>query len=74
MSPLVKNSIALAAARAIYGPAFNPLATLKALSYFEDGNVARLPAEVRTRLLAAVQAVDLDHLPAITPAPRREAP
>lgn len=65
---------ALAAARAIYGPAFNPLATLKALSYFEDGNVARLPAEVRTRLLAAVQAVDLDHLPAITPAPRREAP
>ena len=65
---------ALAAARAIEGPAFNPLATLKALSYFEDGNVARLPAEVRTRLLAAVQAVDLDHLPAITPAPRREAP
>jgi hypothetical protein len=64
----------LAAGRALYGPAFNPLATLKALSYFEDGNVARLPDAVRARLLAAVRAVDLDHLPAIAPAPGQEAP
>ncbi len=33
---------ALAAARAIYGAQFNPRSTLKALSYFEDGNLRRL--------------------------------
>lgn len=56
---------ALASARAIRGGAFNPLATLKALSYFEDGTVPRLPKEVRARLLAAVWAVDLDRLPTL---------
>ena len=54
---------ALAAAQAIYGTAFNPLATLKALSYFEDGNVATLPRAVKDRLVAASRAVDLARLP-----------
>jgi Nucleotidyl transferase AbiEii toxin, Type IV TA system len=57
--------MALAAGRAIYGPAFNPLATLKALAYFEDGTVKRLPADVRNRLLSATRTVDLDRLPVI---------
>jgi hypothetical protein len=57
---------ALASARAIYGESFNPLATLKALAYFEDGNVRRLPQAVKDRLVKAASAVDLDRLPIIT--------
>jgi hypothetical protein len=56
---------ALAAARAIYGTPFNPQNTLKALSYFEDGNLHRLPQLVRDRLARAVREVDLDRLPVI---------
>jgi len=62
--------IALAAARAIHGPSFNPQATLKALCYFDDGNLNRLPQPVRDRLTKAVREVDLDRLPVVTrPAP-----
>lgn len=57
----------LAAARALYGPAFAPLATLKALTFFADGNLSRLPAAVKARLAAAVRAVAPDRLPDITP-------
>jgi len=56
---------ALAAARAIYGPKFNPQITLKALSYFGDGNLPTLPREVQDRLAEAARRVDLDHLPEI---------
>jgi hypothetical protein len=58
---------ALSAARHIYGPSFNPQITLKALCYFEDGNLETLPAAVRARLVEAVRAVDLDRLPRIEP-------
>lgn len=54
---------ALAAGRAIYGRSFNPQITLKALSYFEDGNLKRLPEAVKNRLVVAARAVDLDRLP-----------
>lgn len=54
---------ALAAAGAIYGRSFNPLASLKALSYFQDGDLNDLPAAVKQRLTAAASAVDLDRLP-----------
>jgi Nucleotidyl transferase AbiEii toxin, Type IV TA system len=63
---------ALAAARAIFGTKFNPQSTLKALSYFEDGNLFRLPQPVRDRLARAARDVDLDRLPAIA-APNRGA-
>jgi hypothetical protein len=63
---------ALAAARAIYGMSFNPQNTLKALSYFEDGNLPRLPRPVRDRLAYAARAVDLDRLPVIAVAARGE--
>jgi hypothetical protein len=61
---------ALAAAEAIYGTAFNPQNTLKALSYFEDGNLHRLPQPVRDRLARAAREVDLDRLPVIAVAGR----
>jgi Nucleotidyl transferase AbiEii toxin, Type IV TA system len=56
---------ALAAGRAIYGAQFNPQSTLKALSYFDDGNLRRLPQAVKDRLARAAREVDLDRLPEI---------
>jgi hypothetical protein len=56
---------ALASARAIYGPQFNPQITLKALSFFGDGNLALLPGGVQDRLSQAAREVDLDRLPAV---------
>jgi Nucleotidyl transferase AbiEii toxin, Type IV TA system len=55
----------LAAGAVVYGRSFNPLITLKALSYFDD--VPALAAEVRERLRAAVEAVDPTRLPVLTP-------
>jgi hypothetical protein len=57
----------LAAARAIYGKTYTPLSTLKALSYFDDGNLRRLRESVRSRLLEAAREVDLNELPTIVP-------
>lgn len=56
---------ALASARAIYGAQFNPQITLKALSYFEDGNLKTLPDAMKRRLARAAAAVDLDRLPVL---------
>ncbi len=56
---------ALASARAIYGAQFNPQITLKALSYFEDGNMKTLPDAMKRRLARAAAAVDLDRLPVL---------
>ena len=56
---------ALAAGRVIYGRSFNPLITLKALSYFDD--LPALPVDIQTRLRSAVAAVDLAKLPELTP-------
>jgi hypothetical protein len=39
--------------------------TLKALSYFDDGNLRKLPDDLKLRLVEAARAVDLDHLPVI---------
>ncbi|MGQ0444969.1 MAG: nucleotidyl transferase AbiEii/AbiGii toxin family protein [Beijerinckiaceae bacterium] len=55
---------ALAAALAIYGTQFNPQNALKAISYFGDESLRRLPGPVKDRLAEAVRAVDLDRLPA----------
>jgi hypothetical protein len=56
---------ALVAAREIHGPTFNPQITLKALSFFGDGNLHRLPRDVQDRLARAAREVDLDRLPRI---------
>jgi len=55
---------ALAAGSAVYGRAFNPQLTLKALSFFGDGDLSQVPVEARERLLEAVREVDLEQLPA----------
>ena len=62
---------ALASARAIYGPKFNPQITLKALSFFGDGNLSRIPPDTQERLARAAREVDLDRLPEITLSARR---
>ena len=65
---------ALAAAKSIYGAQFNPQITLKALSYFEDGNLPALPQETKDRLAQAAREVDLDRLPALPrPAPNNNS-
>ncbi len=54
---------ALGAAAAVFGAAFNPLLTVKALCFFGDGDLATLPGDMRRRLLDAASAVDLERLP-----------
>lgn len=58
---------ALAAARFIYGPKFNPQITLKALSYFDDGDLRTLPPDTKARIVRAVIATDLGRLPVLEP-------
>ena len=54
---------ALGAAGAVYGRGFNPLLSLKALTYFAEGDLDTVPNPVRDRLAAAVGAVDPRQLP-----------
>jgi hypothetical protein len=60
----------LAAGAAVWGREFDPLLTLRALSYF--GDVPSMPADVQERLRAAVHAVDPTNLPVLTPHRRRD--
>lgn len=53
----------LAAGQKLYGRSFNPEITLKALSYFDDGDLRKLPEDLKHRLARAVKEVDLDQLP-----------
>lgn len=55
----------LAYAKAIYGEQYNPLITLKALTYFEDGNVATLDHSVKKDLLRFVKGVNLEYIPVL---------
>ncbi len=57
--------LALSAAQGLYGSTFNPQITLKALSFFDDGDLTLLPEEIKLRLATAAREVDLDHLPDI---------
>lgn len=47
----------LAAARTFFGAAFQPLASLKALTYFQGGDLARLSRRDRDTLIGAAAAV-----------------
>jgi hypothetical protein len=47
----------LGAAAALYGQSFNPLISLKALSYFDDGDLPGLPASEKALLRRASAAV-----------------
>ncbi|WP_428487008.1 nucleotidyl transferase AbiEii/AbiGii toxin family protein [Rhodopila sp.] len=61
----IDSPLALAAAQAIYGEQFNPLTTLKALSFFDDGDLRHLPKSARDRLVATSRQVNLGRLPAL---------
>ncbi len=54
---------ALAAARAIYGKEFNGALSLKALTYFEDGDLPNLSPATQSKLRAAALEVNLTELP-----------
>ena len=57
---------ALAAAGVIYGERFNPQLTLKALSFFGDGDLPSLPTHEQERIIGAVRSVNLDRLPVLS--------
>lgn len=57
---------ALAAARKAYGPFFNPQITLKALCYYEDGDLMTVPEDARARLMAEVANADIGRLVELT--------
>ena len=67
MAALISHGIdlpmALASAQAIYGALFNPQITLKALTYYGDGDLATLPLALQHQLQDAANDVDLDALP-----------
>lgn len=54
---------ALAAARAVYGETYNPALSLKALTFFDEGDLHTLRPELRQRLTRAARAVDYTKLP-----------
>lgn len=66
ISALLDNGIdlgdAVRAAMTIYGTEFNPMPSLKALTYFEDGDVRGLGVAVRKRLELAVTKLRIDGL------------
>jgi len=59
----VSLSEAIAAARAVYGETFNAMATLKALTYFKDGNLPSLTVSTQDRLKTAVEGMKLEGVP-----------
>jgi hypothetical protein len=67
MSTGIGLPLALSAAKFIYGPSFNPQITLKALSYFDDGDLRKLPDDMKGRIVKAVAATDLNQLPVLKP-------
>lgn len=66
ISALLDNDIdlqdAVRAAMTIYGTEFNPMPSLKALAYFEDGDVRNLDVVIRKRLELAVTNLRIDGL------------
>lgn len=54
---------ALAAGRVIYGSAFSPMGALKALTFYGDGDLGSVPAEVRSWLVSESARADPERLP-----------
>lgn len=69
MAALLKSGIplaeALGGARALFGDLFNPMISIKALTYFGDGDLGRLPSDVKQFLTARAGEVT-----SIPPVPR----
>jgi hypothetical protein len=62
-------AVGLGSACSLFGPAFQPSECLKALVYFEGGDLAVLPLHVKHRLIASVK--DVDDIPRIPVLDRR---
>lgn len=64
---LEKTSLTLqdgiAAAKTIYGKSYQPMTTLKALSYFKGSNFSKLDGRVKQKLLHAVKQTRLSNIP-----------
>ena len=65
----ISLSGALGAAAGVFGDRFNPLLTLKALTFFGDGDLHTVPGSVRERLARAVKGVDPDGIPELAVRP-----
>jgi hypothetical protein len=63
----VPLSAALAAAAAVYGPSFNGALSLKALTYFADGDLPTLSSAVQTRLRNMANEVDFRQIRPLEP-------
>ncbi len=50
------------AALGVYGPAFNPMISLRALTFFGDGDLSALDSSLQTILRRAVARIDLESL------------
>ena len=55
----------LANAIAVFGKEFNPLLSLKALVYYQDGNLPQLDERIKQVLLKATNEVNLSKLPTV---------
>src|SRR6202789_1875677 len=55
--------LALSAAQRLYGSTFNPQITLKALSFFDDGDLRLLPEDMKLRLATAARPVGAEQPP-----------
>ncbi len=53
----------IGAARAIYGRQYNSILTLKALCFFENGNVMTLADDIKKDLILKVKTCDLANIP-----------
>jgi len=60
------HAIGLGSASALFGPAFQPSECLKALVYFEGGDLDVLTPNVKNQLIGAVKRVDdIPHVPVL---------
>lgn len=58
----------MAAAKAI-DPSFDPVTSIRALQYYGDGTLSRVPVAMQKDLTRWAQAVDLAKLPVLRPQP-----
>jgi hypothetical protein len=57
--------VMLSAASIIYGEQYNPLISMKAISYHDDENLSQLSSTIRQDLISAVRGVSMENLPAL---------
>jgi hypothetical protein len=60
---------AIAAATAVYGPTFNGALSLKALTYFSDGDLPSLSSTIQAKLRQMAGELDLKEIPRIPSKP-----